>query len=692
MMLSRVYSAWPRRRLVFGSISRSCASWEGGDHAKRRARADRSSRASPIYSTRGGDRDEILGTVRRVMQNDPKLPDVLDVLKLLFRNRMIREAEENFEDMLKKFDSGADRRRRKSDISSLFGEMLRLYSEIGMESQTSWLLKRLKAMGIPARLEFYVMHLKAALQRRSYGEVRRTYERILEAGYKPPQEAAIAVLKTRLYEGDVLRSHECLRHIRQMKFPPDRAQAKVLNGMIFYLFKLEGNLGKAREYFNKLMNDPEPHECVNRVVFREMMSLLGCASYWGEAVKLFDMMEGKFLIERDASVVRVLVLALSQVGDQERLFEVLKDAARAHLDVQVSNVLLTKLVTESQGDSAKLRIIYELFLTGGRRRRTSDWYFKQTMRYALNLEDVELSMEILEASLRAKSTPAYSQTKHLLVVSGRKGLIDEARRAAEVLQEVFRDKNFHTFYWLINACANADQPALSEQYLKEAVDFGLKQKTILWDRVLHVHARRGDFDRVRELLVEMRHMGAALSAQSFCILALGHAQNGDSEGVEQAIADMRAEGFPNNRVSYNTLLKVYTKKRDIEAITECWNAMRKENIKPNVYTYSTLIAALAYCGRIDQARELLHEVIAAGIKPIAGTFDPVVRVYIEEGRHQEAMEIYQKLRETGVQPDARLYDVLLPKLCESVSPAQLDVFQDTAVELFGAADADGQRG
>jgi len=626
------------------------------------------------------------------MQNDPNVHDALDVLQMLFRNRMIREAEESFEDVLKTFDSGADRRRRKNDITALFGEMLRLYAEIGRESETSRLLRRLKVMGIPTRLEFYMMHLRAALQGRSYVEVRRSYERILEAGFKPPQEAAIAVLKTHLYQGNVPRAHACLRHIKQMKFPPDNHQAKVLTGMIFYLFKLEGNLGKAREYFKKLIDDPERHECISRVVFREMMSLLGCASYWGEAVELFDMMEGRFLIERDASVVRVLVLALSQIEDQERLFEVLKDAARAHLDVQVSNVLLTKLVTDAKGSSAKLRIIYELFLTGGRRRRTSDWYFKQTMRYALNIEDVELSMEIMEASLRAKSTPGYSQTKHLLVVSGRKGMVDEARRAAEVLQQVFRDRNFHTFYWLINACANADQPALSEQYLKEAVDFGLKQKTILWDRVLHVHARRGDFDRVRELLVEMRHMGAALSPQSFCILALGHAQNGDSEGVEQAIADMRAEGFPNNRVSYNTLLKVYTKKRDIEAITECWNAMRKEDIQPDVYTYSTLIAALAYCGRIDQARELLHEVIAVGIKPIPGTFDPVVRVYIAEGRHQEAMEIYQKLRETGVQPDARLYDVLLPKLCESVSPAQMDVFQDTAVELFGAADSDGQPG
>ncbi|RDX61329.1 Pentatricopeptide repeat-containing protein, chloroplastic, partial [Mucuna pruriens] len=151
-----------------------------------------------------------------------------------------------------------------------------------------------------------------------------------------------------------------------------------------------------------------------------------------------------------------------------------------------------------------------------------------------------------------------------------------------------------------------------------------------------------------QLLIEMFGLSGSFEVAEFVVRTAGGkvkhynvllrimCKRGDCERVVDLVKEMKRSGCDMNVSTYNLLLSCLCKKGKIDEAWHVLEAMEKNYGLTDAHSFDILINFLCKCHRFDSVLKLLDKMTLKGIEPSILTHAAVIKSYFESGKYEEA--------------------------------------------------------
>ncbi|CAE8605124.1 unnamed protein product, partial [Polarella glacialis] len=192
--------------------------------------------------------------------------------------------------------------------------------------------------------------------------------------------------------------------------------------------------------------------------------------------------------------------------------------------------------------------------------------------------------------------------------------LDACARAGDIasaevaLQRMTRQKlepDAMSYNALVRACSGANNAQQAESWLDRMME-AMQPDTRVFNAALKACVDAKDFVRLGKLYERMREEGVAQDAATFTTMALLYARRGDFDRVEDLMFEAREAGFPRLEREYSCLLSAYAnaRPREPKRAERVFRDMVTEGVAPNDRTSRFLGMALGRNGARDLMVEL----------------------------------------------------------------------------------------
>eukprot|EP01102_Stenamoeba_stenopodia_P019814 TRINITY_DN7568_c0_g1_i1.p1 TRINITY_DN7568_c0_g1~~TRINITY_DN7568_c0_g1_i1.p1 ORF type:complete len:576 (-),score=101.87 TRINITY_DN7568_c0_g1_i1:4-1731(-) len=158
---------------------------------------------------------------------------------------------------------------------------------------------------------------------------------------------------------------------------------------------------------------------------------------------------------------------------------------------------------------------------------------------------------------------------------------------------------------LINGWARKN-PKRAKELLDEMETQGIKPNRFIFNSLVYMWAKLGDFEKAREVIQQMESSNPNVLCDTFTFNSLMSSVNTRKQ-LHWVLGMMKLRRIPFDIVTYNTLLRFWVKQNDEEGIEKVLKKIKEAKIAFNIRTYNTLLSYYSEKGQIDRVDELLKE-------------------------------------------------------------------------------------
>ncbi|OVA18377.1 Pentatricopeptide repeat [Macleaya cordata] len=251
---------------------------------------------------------------------------------------------------------------------------------------------------------------------------------------------------------------------------------------------------------------------------------------------------------------------------------------------------------------------------------------------------------------------------------------------------------------ILAVLGKANQESLAVEIFTRA-EPGVGDTVQVYNAMMGVYSRKGQFSKVHELLNLMKERGCEPDLVSFNTLINARAKSGFmSPGLAiQLLNEVRKSGLRPDIITYNTLLSVCSRGSNLEEAVKVYNDLEASNCQPDLWTYNAMISVYGRCemareaerlfrelgskgfiadavtynsllyafareGNVGKVREICEEMVEAGFAKDEMTYNTIIHMYGKCGQHDLALQTYRDMKSSGCNPDAVTYTVLIDSL------------------------------
>ncbi|BFI40398.1 protein MpPPR_43 [Marchantia polymorpha subsp. ruderalis] len=273
----------------------------------------------------------------------------------------------------------------------------------------------------------------------------------------------------------------------------------------------------------------------------------------------------------------------------------------------------------------------------------------------------QLESEQTVADLLERWPEQLAPTDYCLVVK-QVGFKDWAR--ALELFEWLNMKHWYTpnnrmLSTILGVLGRVNQVNLAEELFQRA-EPELGDCVQVFNAILSVHARHGNWERMQELLRMMLLKSCERDLVTYNTLISGRAKAGLQPGMAMdLLREIWKAGLRPDTVTYNTLISACSSNKCHEDAVKIYDEMKEQGCLPDIWTYNAIISVYGRCGLDDYAEEAYKTMKAKGFLPDAITYNSILYAYAKKGRVDDVELILRQMKDAGREADEITYNTMI---------------------------------
>ncbi|KAL3680255.1 hypothetical protein R1sor_023211 [Riccia sorocarpa] len=182
----------------------------------------------------------------------------------------------------------------------------------------------------------------------------------------------------------------------------------------------------------------------------------------------------------------------------------------------------------------------------------------------------------------------------------------------------------------------------------------------VFNAMLSVHARHGNWQRMQEILRIMLLKGCERDLVTYNTLISGRAKAGLQPGIAMdLLGEIWKAGLRPDTVTYNTLISACSSNKCYEDAINIHDEMKEQGCQPDIWTYNAIISVYGRCGLDESAEEAYQMMKAKGFTPDSITFNSILYAYAKKGRVEDVERILSQMKDGGRKPDEITFNTMI---------------------------------
>ncbi|MCL7049851.1 hypothetical protein MKW94_021255 [Papaver nudicaule] len=222
---------------------------------------------------------------------------------------------------------------------------------------------------------------------------------------------------------------------------------------------------------------------------------------------------------------------------------------------------------------------------------------------------------------------------------------------------------------MLSVLGKANQEALAVELFTRAQS-GVGDTIQVYNAMMGVYSRKGQFSKVQELLNLMKERGCEPDLVSFNTLINARAKSGAiacsrGSNLEEAVKiynDLEASYCQPDLWTYNAMISVYARFEMARDAEQLFKELESKGFFADAVTYNSLVYAFAREGNVRKVREICEQMVEAGFAKDEMTYNTIIHMYGKWGQHDLAYQTYKDMKLSRCIPDAVTYTVLIDTL------------------------------
>ncbi|KAH8494370.1 hypothetical protein H0E87_020945 [Populus deltoides] len=294
-------------------------------------------------------------------------------------------------------------------------------------------------------------------------------------------------------------------------------------------------------------------------------------------------------------------------------------------------------------------------------------------------KDPKLALQLFKnPNPKTPSKPfRYSLLSYDLIITklGRAKMFNEMQEIlAQLKEETLFIPKEALFCDIINFYGRARLPENALKLLDELPSFRVQRTVKSYNSLLSVFLMCKDFDKMRELFVDIEKLGKA-DACTYNLLIRGFCASGRLDDASKVFDEMTNRGVSPNVITFGNLIYGFCLHLRLkEAFKLKTDMVKVYRVYPNAYIYASLIKGVCKNGELSLAFKLKKEMIRNKIELDPAIYSTLISGLFKAGRKEEALEgkrgeandLFEDMPRRGCAPDVVSYRILFDGFCNGM--------------------------
>ncbi|XP_019168067.1 PREDICTED: pentatricopeptide repeat-containing protein At3g18110, chloroplastic isoform X1 [Ipomoea nil] len=213
---------------------------------------------------------------------------------------------------------------------------------------------------------------------------------------------------------------------------------------------------------------------------------------------------------------------------------------------------------------------------------------------------------------------------------------------------------------ILGVLGKANQQVLAVEIFTRA-EPTLGNTVQVYNAMMGVYARNGQFLKVQELLNLMRKRGCDPDLVSFNTLINARLKSGPmAPGLAIELLDnVRSSGLRPDIITYNTLISACSRESNLKEAVKVFSDMETNRCQPDLWTYNAMISVFGRCGLASEAEKIFKDLEFKGFYPDAVTYNSLLYAFAKEGNLEKVKETCEEMIKMGFGKDEMTYNTML---------------------------------
>ncbi|KAG1326297.1 pentatricopeptide repeat-containing protein, mitochondrial-like [Cocos nucifera] len=220
------------------------------------------------------------------------------------------------------------------------------------------------------------------------------------------------------------------------------------------------------------------------------------------------------------------------------------------------------------------------------------------------------------------------------------GDLEGAFSALRQMESLWLKSDFITYSSLINGLCKLGRMAEAEKMVKEMVEKGVFPTVGIYLSLMPMDKLA---DLKEALFQDLAAGDIQPNLQVYNMLIDANGRVGNFQRVSELIGDMKRKGI--------SLIKGLCCEGFLSEAEDLALQLREEGLSPDVITYGTLISAYCKVSNMKKAIEIYEKMVKLGLKPTLATYHELISHLGNDGRMYELDSLYQKMLHNNLAPD-----------------------------------------
>lgn len=212
---------------------------------------------------------------------------------------------------------------------------------------------------------------------------------------------------------------------------------------------------------------------------------------------------------------------------------------------------------------------------------------------------------------------------------------------------------------ILSVLSRANQVQLAEEIFQRA-EPSVGNYVQVFNAMMSVYARQGNWDKVQELLSTMSSRGCDPDLITYNTVINARCKTGMKPGMAiRLLKDMKVAGLTPDVVTYNTLISACSSRNDCSEAEQIFQNMKRYGCEPDIWTYNAMISVYGRSGADEPAKELFDMMQTQNFVPDAVTYNSILYAFAKSGRVDDVDKVRMQMNEAGCRADEITYNTMI---------------------------------
>ncbi|MFS7929636.1 putative tetratricopeptide-like helical domain superfamily [Helianthus anomalus] len=213
---------------------------------------------------------------------------------------------------------------------------------------------------------------------------------------------------------------------------------------------------------------------------------------------------------------------------------------------------------------------------------------------------------------------------------------------------------------ILSVLGKANQEFLAVEIFERS-EQGIDSTVQVYNAMMGVYARTGQFVKVQEILDMMKERGCEPDLVSFNTLINARFRSTKMEPnvALDLLNEVKRSGLQPDIITYNTLLSACSRDSNLQEAVKVYKDMEENKCQPDIWTYNAMLSVYGRCGLVNEAESLFFDIKSKGFDPDAVTYNSLLYAFAKDGHVDKVEKLCDEMVKLGFGEDEMTYNTVI---------------------------------